>query len=343
MPKVLRDLTVNEVSLVDAAANSGCKITLRKRRDDNDDLMLVQKDGQRYWVHPLTFERNLRCDGYKPVEAPRGTRTGKTHDEIMHGPRVGKTFKQALAELERGDEAVDDVEQDDDDDDEDDDNAISNDLLDKVVQMFEGKLSRAEALQFICGNPVGRELHRSHVRGNGGVHKGDTMITEAVVKEFTAKRLAELDALGPVAVAKAVVKHGADLKVDEHQFVGLVTKSAQKQHPNLSAASAFSKMFAAPTEDGVLLRKAHKLVKEMATLTPMVSGGLDEQRDVISNTEQSEAYRQLQEFAEKQRATAPWLSSAQAFERAFKANPELARKAHQRPTAPANGFYEFPR
>jgi hypothetical protein len=38
-------------------------------------------------------------------------------------------------------------------------------------------------------------------------------------------------------------------------------------------------------------------------------------------------------LAEAQRATAPFLSQAQAFARVFAQNPTLARKAHQRPAA----------
>jgi hypothetical protein len=38
-------------------------------------------------------------------------------------------------------------------------------------------------------------------------------------------------------------------------------------------------------------------------------------------------------LAEAQRATAPFLSQAQAFARVFAQNPTLDRKAHQRPAA----------
>jgi hypothetical protein len=134
-----------------------------------------------------------------------------------------------------------------------------------------------------------------------------------------------------------------NLGIDENEFTSLVTTAAQKQHPGLSASQAFSKAFCASDETGVLLRKAHRTIKEMASLAPMVSGGLDEQRAAVNDTESSEAYKQLEALAEKQRATAPWLSSAQAFARAFSdpANAELARKAHKRPEPTTS--YPFPR
>jgi hypothetical protein len=82
----------------------------------------------------------------------------------------------------------------------------------------------------------------------------------------------------------------------------------------------------------------------MATLEPSVSGGLDEQRAAINNTEKSESYRQLMALAEKQRETRN-ITEAQAFAAvlADPANRELAQKALQRPVAPASGMFPYPR
>jgi hypothetical protein len=219
-------------------------------------------------------------------------------------------------------------------DDADDKSDIPDDLIDKVVQMHDGKLSRGEALTWLRSDPVGREVHRHHI------NKGDNMSIEKLRASFIAK----LGELGPVGIAKAVIAghdQGNDLDIDENEFTALVTTAAQKQFPGLSASQAFSKAFCASDETGVLLRKAHRTIKEMATLAPSLSGGLDGQRTAINDTEASEAYKQLEALAEKQRETAPYLSSAQAFARAFAANPELAKRAHQRPAATTS--YPFPR
>ena len=53
------------------------------------------------------------------------------------------------------------------------------------------------------------------------------------------------------------------------------------------------------------------------------------------------AYAKLQDLAASLRAAAPQLSEAQAFSKAFTENPELAAKAHRRPSATTS--YAFPR
>jgi hypothetical protein len=72
------------------------------------------------------------------------------------------------------------------------------------------------------------------------------------------------------------------------------------------------------------LRKAVQIAKEVAWTAPLVSGGVDEQRDAISNTESSDALAQLNDLVEEQRKRAPFMSTAQLFAQVYKANPELA-------------------
>jgi hypothetical protein len=165
--------------------------------------------------------------------------------------------------------------------------------------------------------------------------------TDKVIAKFKKKRLADLEALGPVAVAKAVVEHGTELMIDEAEFTGLVTKAAQAAYPGLSAAQAFSKMFTAQTPDGALLRRAWGIMKNMATTMPLQTHSPEAFQDAVSDTESSEAYAQLMALAEAQRVSAPFLSQPQAFARVFAANPELAKRAHQRPAATT--AYPFPR
>jgi hypothetical protein len=192
---------------------------------------------------------------------------------------------------------------------------------------------RTSALDYLLHNKDGQALLAR-------MHKQEKLMDkEQVVKAFKTKRLADLEALGPVAVCKAVVEHGADLAIDEHEFVGLLTKAAQKAHPGLSADRAFAKVFSEQSEQGTLIRKAHAVVKSMpimADLTPLVVGG----EDARNVNDPSAAIAQLQELG---RVRWPGATREQQFSRAFAdpANRDLAKQAHQRP-APTT-TYEFPR
>jgi hypothetical protein len=118
-----------------------------------------------------------------------------------------------------------------------------------------------------------------------------------------------------------------------------VTKIAQRLYPDKKADVAFSKLWTGP--DGAMLRRACQVIKSMpfqVSLQPMTSGGVDEQRAAVNDTESSEAYKQLQELGRQKWPTA---SEAQQFARAMTENPALAAKAHRRP-APTTS-YPFPR
>jgi hypothetical protein len=222
----------------------------------------------------------------------------------------------------------------------DDDDEMPDDLISRVVAAHGNKISRAEALEWIRGTMVGREVHRNYITSK---QAGDNMTTKAeVIAEFKKKRIAKLATMPIIEVAKMAlaVPDQNILQIDEAEFVDLVTAAAKREYPSLRADAAFTKMFG-EGDRGTLIRKAHKVVKEAASLAPMVSGGVDQQRAAINDTESSEAYKQLTELAEKQRATAPYLSSAQAFARAFEQNPELAKRAHQRPDP--TSYQLFPR
>jgi hypothetical protein len=84
----------------------------------------------------------------------------------------------------------------------------------------------------------------------------------------------------------------------------------------------------------------HRSAFDLMPVERRMVGGEDA-CDVHPGEETNKAYEQLVQLAEAQRAAAPFLSTAQAFERAFKANPQLARKAHRRPE-PTTSF-PFPR
>jgi hypothetical protein len=145
----------------------------------------------------------------------------------------------------------------------DDASDVPDDLIDRAVQMHSGKLTRAEALEWLLSHPLGREVV-ARTKSKTGANMDN-------VEKLKASRLAKLQEAGPIEIAKSVLR-GDDpnnLDLTEDEFTSLVTTAARKQHPDLSAAQAFTQAFAARTEDGALLRKAR--AKTLADATP-VSG-----------------------------------------------------------------------
>ena len=99
------------------------------------------------------------------------------------------------------------------------------------------------------------------------------------IEKLKAERLQQLEALTPVEVAKGALLKGTDFLLGgEQEFTALVTKSAARQFPNLSPAQAFSKLFAAQSEEGKLLRQAFAAIKNMPQVmevTPVYVGGAE--------------------------------------------------------------------
>jgi hypothetical protein len=138
---------------------------------------------------------------------------------------------------------------------------------------------------------------------------------------------------------KALIDNDSD-GVSEYELVQAATKFAADANPGIRPDVAFAKLY----ESDVTLRKAVAKAAGAGFDVTIVSPG-DATRQTVNETEQSEAYAQLEALAEKLHAAATGgkMTKAQAFARAFESNPELAAKAHQRPVAPAGGAYPFPR
>jgi hypothetical protein len=137
---------------------------------------------------------------------------------------------------------------------------------------------------------------------------------------------------GIVAVAKAIIDENRSYGITEHEFVALATEHAKSAHPELSGAQAFAKLYQIPE-----IWRACAVLKSAAPyFDPQVQvvGGADA-RDV---NDPSAALAALHRIG---RERWPDASEAIRFTRAFEANPELARKAHVRPSA--TSIYEFPR
>jgi hypothetical protein len=145
------------------------------------------------------------------------------------------------------------------------------------------------------------------------------------------------DCGGPVSLCKGIVDRGRS-PCGETELVTALTKYASEQHPSLRPDTAFAALY----ESQESVRRACNIAKAAG---PMFDVAIVQPGDV-TNTESSEAYRQLEALAAKLHAAATGkMSKEQAFAAVFTdpVNRELAQKAHRTPTAPAGGAYPFPR
>ena len=155
-------------------------------------------------------------------------------------------------------------------------------------------------------------------------------------EELRAQRTANLKSLPPISIAKALVEDQHAYSITEAELVDLIGN--HDRQPGETAAKCFARHYEAPTEDGAAIRKAIEITKaaEVASLDPVVIDGNDENPD-----DAEEAYNALMRLADEQRARAPNMSKAQAFAEVFQKNPELASRAHRRPSA--STVYPMPR
>ena len=141
-------------------------------------------------------------------------------------------------------------------------------------------------------------------------------------------------------VAKMIVMENDAHGLTEHELTQLASEEFAKQKlPGERPNSTFARLYNTP--ENVELRKAFMIAKNtpapLMSIEPIQVGGTD----ALDVNDAKKAYDQLTALAEEQRRRSPELSVAQAFARAFEANPELAAKAHRRPQ-PTTSF-AFPR
>jgi hypothetical protein len=188
---------------------------------------------------------------------------------------------------------------------------------------------RAAALQHLLHKPSGQALLTRMSKAADQTAKETSMDKIETVRDVVKRH-------GIVAVAKSIVSENRSYGITEHEFVALATEHAKAQHPDLTDAAAFAKLYQIPE-----VWRACELLKSMpflANVEPLVVGGADT-RDL---SDQSTAIAQLKQLGARKWPTA---SEAQQFANAFTdpVNRELAAKAHVRPVAPAGGIFPYPR
>ena len=118
--------------------------------------------------------------------------------------------------------------------------------------------------------------------------------------------------------------------MSESQLTEMIEQYAlRQQRSGETPAQCFSRVVCAGTAEG-LFRKALAVCKQVGPSPP-------------SGDDAAQAYRKLEKLADRERERDSTLSPEQAFAKAFKNNPTLAAKAHQRPMANANNLFPFPR
>jgi hypothetical protein len=182
---------------------------------------------------------------------------------------------------------------------------------------------RAAALQHLLHKPSGQALlQRMHKADQTGKESSMDKTFRDVVKRH-----------GIVAVAKSIVDERRSYGLSEHEFVALATEHAKAQHPELTEAAAFSKMY----QSEPMLRQACVALKSMpfqVSLEPLQIGGGD-----VNPNDPAEAIEQLKQLGRDRWPTA---SAADQFERAL-TSPEyhkLARVAVPIPQPTTS--YQFP-
>jgi hypothetical protein len=212
----------------------------------------------------------------------------------------------------------------DHDDASDDQAPVSDHHASKVADLLveAGKYPhRAAALDHLLHSASGQALlARMHKAAEPA--KEQPMTLENILKDF-----------GPIKICKHICDVGKT-GYSEFALVSALTKYAAEQHPELTEAQAFAKLYEnASVWQAIAVAKAMPV---QVSLEPLVVGGVDATHAAIDDTESSEAFAQLQALGQQ---LYPHLRADAAFEKVF-TDPKhaaLANRAHRRP-APTTSY-----
>ena len=333
--RVLTRIRIDEVSAVDKGAGEGVKIMLMKRAPDSADTDHVD-------LSPAEIAR-AKIEGYQALrhaeerflkEEGTGYADHTPEDDPSRFLFSKETFlRKSYAADARGDEA-----------DRHDEETSADELVgggndhhaSKVADLLveSGKHpDRQAALDHLLhtarGQALLRRMHKQH-------EDQPTMSTTPEQKLSDLVKRA-----GITAIAAQIVKSDSAFSIDEHELTRLTIEHAKREHPQLTDAQAFAKVYSAQDEGGVILRKAFNVVKAAGAapyfdLKPQFVGG----EDALDVDDPSKAIAQLRELG---RQKWPTESEERQFLNAFTdpANAELARRAYRRPAATT--VYPFPK
>lgn len=324
--KVLTRLKISEVSMVDRGAGERCRVLISKRADDSADDNHTDLSVEEIARAKMEGRRALR-DAEEMYTKQDGTgaadhddRTGPLFEHFLG---IFKGTNKSFAAAARGDEA-----------DRHDERVrahtlagggeppppdvtsdgvpkkhrpIAFDTVDGTRMQFPNERSLAEWLA------IQSRIHKSTEDSNP---MSTTLDLSAIVKSY-----------GITALAKHIASEGKSFGISETELTQLATEDAQRRFPTDRADVAFAKLYS--SDEGISLRQAI----EIAKAAPMQNA------DAEAEKEAAEACCELAEIG---KARWPSLTRAAQFARAFETNPELAKRAHRRPSVFSTS-YPFPK
>jgi len=310
MPRILKNIRIDEVSACTKGVGVGTRIVLMKRDDSADDFD--------EWHREQAAIADAQNEKYLREDDEREEREESVRSAARK--RFQKIWKKHFADDGDDDPVADGGN----------DHHASKvaDLLVESGKHPDRQAALDHLLHTASGQALPRRMHKHH--------EDFTIMTTPQDKLRDLVKRA-----GISAVAKAIVDDDNAYGIDEHELTNLVIEAAKRDNPDLTDAQAFTKVFTDQSDAGVVLRKAFSVVKAAGAapyfdLKPQFVGGEDA-RDV---DDPAKAIAQLKELG---RQKWPTESEVEQFARAFTdpANAKLAAKAHRRPSATT--LYPFPK
>jgi len=244
-PTILTRLKINEVSLCDRGAGEGCRVIISKRADDDIDDWYKKEaaeEDRQNGVHDSDWYKQQADTAKRQNEellredAEREEREKSVISAARK--RFQENWNKAFAD-DAGDETV---------------SAGNDHHASKVADLLveSGKHpDRRAALDHLLHTAQGAAMLRRLRK-----HEDQPTMTDYKDKlRDLAKRA------GPIAIAKVIVEDDNAYGISEHDLTALVTECAKREHPQLSDAQAFVKVFTDQSEGGTVLRRAFNVVK----------------------------------------------------------------------------------
>jgi len=245
-PTVLTRLRIDEVSLCDRGAGRNCKVIISKRADDSADDHSPLSDAE---LARAKYEGRAAMRDQEDME--RRAKRDRDDELFNHFLGIFKGTNKSFAAVARGDEA------DDHDEEVPADELVGggNDhpadkAADLLVQSGSHK-THEDALAYLLHHPRGAAMLRRLSKSEDST----TMTTPQDKLRDLAKRV------GVISIAKTIVEDDNAYAISEHELTALVTECAKRDHPELSEAQAFVKVFTDQSEGGTILRRAFNVVK----------------------------------------------------------------------------------
>src|SRR5262249_41324785 len=172
--------------------------------------------------------------------------------------------------------------------------------------------SRKDALAFL--------LH--HPRGVATLQR----LSKSEDSPMSLDLSAVVKAHGIGALCRHFIKSASSFGVNEHQLVKLATEDATRQYPTETPEMAFTKLYTESSE----LRDAIEIAKGAAF------------QNAVTEARDRDSREAMDELVRIGKARWPSLTPSQRFARAFETNPEIAKRAHRRPSVFAAGAFPHP-